>query len=194
MKMTSKRSLVVLLLVVAVVAGLGFLGYKLAVNGESWATLRANEHLTEDGSFIGAGYIIDRNGEILAKTERNKRIYNDSERIRRSTLHILGDTEGYISSGVQTAYKTQLIGYSKITGLHSLIKNGRGNDVNLTLDSELCAVAYDELNGRKGVVAAYNYETGELLCSVQVVTMIFETSPLLRKLQRTRTGSMTAFI
>lgn len=166
MKMTSRRGFVVLLLVVAVVAGLGFLGYKLAVNGENWATLRANEHLTEDGSFIAAGYITDRNGEILAKTENNERVYNDSERIRRSTLHIVGDTEGYISSGVQTAYKTQLIGYNPITGLHSLIKNGRGNDVKLTLDSELCAEAYDGLNGRKGVVAAYNYKTGELLCSV----------------------------
>lgn len=166
MKMTSRRGFVVLLLVVAVVTGLVFLGYKLAVNGENWATLRANEHLTEDGSFIAAGHITDRNGEILAKTENNERIYNDSERIRRSTLHIVGDTEGYISSGVQTAYKTQLIGYNRITGLHSLIKNGRGNDVKLTLDSELCAVAYDKLNGRKGVVAAYNYETGELLCSV----------------------------
>ncbi len=166
MKMTSRRGFVVLLLVVVVFAGLGFLGFKLAVNGEKWATLRANEHLTENGSFIAAGHVTDRNGEILAKTENNKRVYNDSERIRRSTLHIVGDTEGYISSGVQTAYKTQLIGYNRITGLHSLVKNGRGNDVKLTLDSELCALAYDKLNGRKGVVAAYNYKTGELLCSV----------------------------
>lgn len=166
MKMTSRRGFVVLLLVVVFFAGLGFLGFKLAVNGENWATLRANEHLTEDGSFIAAGNITDRNGEILAKTENNDRIYNDSERIRRSTLHIVGDTEGYISSGVQTAYKTQLIGYNPVTGLHSLIKNGRGNDVELTLDSELCALAYDKLYGRKGVVAAYNYKTGELLCSV----------------------------
>lgn len=166
MKMTSRRGFVVLLLVVAVITGLCFLGYKLAVNGENWATLRVNEHLTEEGSFIAAGHITDRNGEILAKTENNERVYNDSERIRRSTLHIIGDTEGYISSGVQTAYKTQLIGYNRITGLHSLIKNGRGNDVKLTLDSELCAMAYDKLNGRKGVVAAYNYKTGELLCSV----------------------------
>ncbi len=166
MKMTSRRGFVVLLLVAVVIGGLGFLGYKLAVNGETWATLRANEHLTENGSFIAAGNITDRNGEILAKTENNIRIYNDSERIRRSTLHIVGDTEGYISSGVQTAYKTQLIGYNRITGLYSLVKNGRGNDVELTLDSELCSVAYDKLNGRKGVVAAYNYKTGELLCSV----------------------------
>ncbi len=188
MKMTSRRSLVVLLLVVAVVAGLGFLGYKLAVNGENWATLRANEHLTEDGSFIAAGHITDRNGEILAKTENNERIYNDSERIRRSTLHIVGDTEGYISSGVQTAYKTQLIGYNRITGLHSLIKNGRGNDVKLTLDSELCAVAYDKLNGRKGVVAAYNYKTGELLCSVSSGNYDIRNKPSAEEIAENKDG------
>lgn len=188
MKMTSRRSFVVLLLVVAVVTGLGFLGYKLAVNGENWATLRANEHLTEDGSFIAAGHITDRNGEILAKTENNERVYNDSERIRRSTLHIVGDTEGYISSGVQTAYKTQLIGYNRITGLHSLIKNGRGNDVKLTLDSELCAVAYDKLNGRKGVVVAYNYETGELLCSVSSGNYDIRNKPTPEEIEENENG------
>lgn len=188
MKMTSRRGLVVLLLVVAVVAGLSFLGYKLAINGENWATLRANEHLTENGSFIAAGHIIDRNGEILAKTENDERVYNDSERIRRSTLHIVGDTEGYISSGVQTAYKTQLIGYNRITGLYSLIKNGRGNDVKLTLDSELCAVAFDALNGRKGVVAAYNYETGELLCSVSSGNYDIRNKPSAEEIAENKDG------
>ena len=188
MKMTSRRGFVVLLLVVAVVAGLGFLAFKLAVNGENWATLRANEHLTENGSFIAAGHITDRNGEILAKTENNQRVYNDSERIRRSTLHIVGDTEGYISSGVQTAYKTQLIGYNRITGLHSLIKNGRGNDVKLTLDSELCAVAYDKLNGRKGVVAAYNYKTGELLCSVSSGNYDIRNKPSAQEIAENKNG------
>lgn len=189
MKMTSRRGLVVLLLVVAVVGGMGFLGFKLAVNGESWATLRANEHLTENGSFIAAGNITDRNGEILAKTEDNKRVYNDSERIRRSTLHIVGDTEGYISSGVQTAYKTQLIGYNRIFGLYSLVKNGRGNDVKLTLDSELCATAYDKLNGRKGVVAAYNYQTGELLCSVSSGNYDIRNKPDAKEIEENTDGS-----
>lgn len=188
MKMTSKRGFVVLLLVAVVVAGMGFLAYKLAVNGENWATLRANAHLTENGSFIAAGNITDRNGEILAKTENNERIYNDSERIRRSTLHIVGDTEGYISSGVQTAYKTQLIGYNRITGLYSLVKNGRGNDVKLTLDSELCAVAYDKLNGRKGVVAAYNYETGELLCSVSSGSYDIRNKPSEEEIAENKNG------
>lgn len=189
MKMTARRGLVVLLLIAVVLGGLGFLGFKFAVNGEKWATLRANLHLTEDGSFVGAGNIVDRNGEILAQTQGNERIYNDSERIRRSVLHIIGDTEGYISSGVQTAYKTQLTGYNSVTGLYSLKRYGRGNDINLTLDSKVCATAFDALNGRKGVVAAYNYKTGELICSVSSPNYDIRNKPSEETIQKNENGN-----
>ena len=177
MKTTAKRSYIILLLVVFVVGGLCLLGVRFAVNGERWATLRANEHLTENGSFIAAGNITDRNGEILAYTKKNQRFYSDSERIRRSTLHIVGDTEGYIASGVQTAYKTKLTGYNPVTGIYSLKKYGRGNDIRLTIDSQVSALAYDKLGSSKGIVAAYNYETGELLCSVSAPNYDIENKP-----------------
>lgn len=188
MKTTARRSLIIIVLVVAVVAGLAVLGVRFATNGEKWATLRANEHLTEDGSFIAAGNVTDRNGEILAHTENEERVYNESERVRRSTLHIVGDTEGYISSGVQTAYKTRLTGYSPVTGLYSLKKYGRGNDVSLTIDSQVCAMAYDCLKGRNGVVAAYNYETGELLCSVSSPNYDIENKPSAEEIDKNTNG------
>ena len=188
MRTTAKRSFVVLLLVFAVVGGLALLGVRFAVNGEKWATLRANEHLTEDGRFIAAGNITDRNGEVLAYTKDNQRVYNDSERIRRSTLHIVGDTEGYISSGVQTAYKTKLTGYNPVTGIYSLKKYGRGNDVSLTIDSQVSALAYDELDGKKGIVAAYNYETGELLCSVSSPNYDIEDKPSAEEIDENKDG------
>ena len=61
MKTTAKRSFIILLLVAVVTGGMGVLGARFATNGEKWATLRANEHLNEDGSFIAAGNITDRN-------------------------------------------------------------------------------------------------------------------------------------
>ena len=188
MKTTAKRSFIILLLVAVVTGGMGVLGARFATNGEKWATLRANEHLNEDGSFIAAGNITDRNGELLAYTENEKRIYNDSERVRRSTLHIVGDTEGYIASGVQTAYKTSLTGYNPVTGLYSLKKYGRGNDVVLTIDSQVSAVAYDKLNGRKGVVAAYNYKTGELICSVSSPDYDIENKPSAEDIEKNKDG------
>ncbi len=188
MKTTAKRGYIVFLLVAAVVAGLSFLAVKLALNGEKWATLRANEHLTVDGSFIAAGNIYDRAGVLLATTECDERIYNDSERIRRSTLHIVGDTEGFVSSGVQTAYKTRLTGFNPFTGIYSLKKYGRGNDITLTVDSALSAAAYDALDGRKGLVAAYNYETGELLCSVSNPSYDIRNKPSAEEIEADETG------
>lgn len=188
MKTTARRGYVVLLLVLAVAVGMSVLAVRFATNGEKWATLRANEHLNENGSFIAAGNITDRNGELLAYTENEKRIYSDSERVRRSTLHIVGDTEGYIASGVQTAYKTRLTGYNPVTGIYSLKKHGRGNDVILTIDSQVSAVAYDKLNGRKGVVAAYNYKTGELLCSVSSPNYDIENKPSAEEINNNKDG------
>lgn len=188
MKTTAKRSVAVLLLVAVVISGLAVLGYRFAVNGEKWATMRANAHLTENGSFVGAGNVLDRNGEILAYTEGDERKYNDSERIRRSTLHIVGDTEGYISSGVQTAYKTQLAGYNRLTGIYTLERYGKGNDVTLTIDSKVCATAYDALNGKNGVVAAYNYKTGELICSVSSPNYDIEDKPTQEEIEENSDG------
>ncbi len=188
MKTTAKRGVLVFLLVAVVFGGLGLLGFRFATKGEKWATLRANAHLTVDGSFIGAGKVTDKNGEILAYTEKEERKYNESERVRRSTLHIVGDTEGYISSGVQTAYKTKLTGYNLVTGMYSLTKYGQGNDVKLTVDSSISAKAYDALNGKKGVVAAYNYKTGEIICSVSSPNFDIKNKPDEKEINENKDG------
>lgn len=188
MKTTANRSFALIFLVALVITGLVVLGCRFTIYGEQWATMRANEHLTRDGSFVAAGNVVDRNGEILAYTEGDERCYNESERVRRSTLHIVGDTEGYISSGVQTAYKTQLTGYNRLTGLYSLTKYNKGNDVQLTIDAQVCATAYDKLNGRNGVVAAYNYKTGELLCSVSSPDYDVENKPSAEEIEANENG------
>ncbi len=188
MKTTSRRGFVVLLLVVAVLSGMVFLGVKLGMNSEKWATMRANAHLTQNGSFVAAGKVVDRSGEVLCETVKGKRVYNNSERIRRSTLHIVGDSEGYISSGVQTAYRTELIGYNPVTGLYSLAKYGRGNDITLTLDSSVCATALDKLGSRKGEVAVYNYKTGELICSVSSPNYDIRNKPSSAAIEKNEDG------
>ena len=188
MKSTTRRAFVVFLLAAFFTAGLVYLGVNLGVNAEKWATLRVNTHLVNEGSFIGAGNVLDRNGEILAKTLKGERVYNDSEDIRRSTLHIVGDSEGYIASGVQTAYKRELVGYNRITGIYALKKYERGNDVTLTIDSEVSAVALDALGNRKGVVALYNYKTGELLCSVSSPNFDIRNKPSVEDIEKNESG------
>ena len=177
-----KRSFSVFLAVVLLAVGMGLLGYRFANYGEEWATLRANRHLTQNGSFIGAGRVLDRNGVVLSETVDGKRVYNNSERIRRSVLHIVGDSEGYIASGVQTAYKKELIGYSLVSGIFQLKKYGSGNDIMLTVDSAVSTAALDALGSKKGVVAVCNYKTGELLCAVSSPNYDIRNKPSAEKI------------
>ena len=40
----------------------------------------------------------------------------------------------------------------------------------MTLDANVCAEAYRALDGRKGAIGVYNYETGEIICMVSSPT------------------------
>ena len=40
----------------------------------------------------------------------------------------------------------------------------------LTLDANICAVAYEALGGRNGTIGVYNYETGDIICMVSAPT------------------------
>jgi peptidoglycan glycosyltransferase len=51
-------------------------------------------------------------------------------------------------------------------GVYNIERYGKGNDLKLTIDSEICNVAYEALNGRKGTVGVVNYKTGDIICSV----------------------------
>ncbi len=188
MKSTVKRSFVVLLLVLVFTLGLAYLAVNLGLNAENWATLRANTHLVNDGSFIGAGNVLDRTGVVLAETKNGERVYNNSERIRRSTLHIVGDSEGYIASGVQTAYKRELIGYNLVTGIYTLKKYERGNDVTLTIDAMVSATALEALGSKKGTVAVFNYETGEIICSVSSPNFDIRYKPSAEEIEKNQNG------
>ena len=166
MKKLTNRGYVLLVLAAFCAAGLALLASGFVRNGEDWATKRVNAHLYSKGSFVGAGTIYDVNGVVLARSKDSGREYNESERVRRSLLHLIGDDEGFITNCIETEYSDVLAGYSGISGIYPVIKNGKGNDVTLTVDSEVCSAAYKALGTKKGAVVVYNYKTGDVVCSV----------------------------
>ncbi|MEI6578499.1 MAG: penicillin-binding transpeptidase domain-containing protein [Eubacteriales bacterium] len=177
MNHTTKRAFALYFLIVAFLAGVVILTMTFIVNGGVWASNRANRHVFIGGQTASAGAIYDRNGEVLAKSVNGKRVYNDSRTIRKATLHVVGDAAGFISTGIHSAYKEELSGYSLVNGVYMLKKYGRGNDIHLTIDADVCAAAYNALNGRKGTVGVYNYKTGEILCMVSTPTFDIEHKP-----------------
>ncbi len=166
MKSISRRALTLYAIILLFLAGCGILYFNLITNADSWAMNRANAHLYSGGSLATAGDIKDINGDILATTQNGVRIYHSNANIRKAVLHTVGDSTGYIASGIHTAFKDELTGYTLIDGVYNLKRYGKGNDITLTLNAEVCESAYKALGDKKGTVAVMNYQTGELICIV----------------------------
>lgn len=166
MKSISKRALSLYALIFLFLAGGILLYFNLITNADEWAMNRANQHLYSSGNLATAGDITDTNGEILVSTKDGVRIYNDNKNIRKAVLHTVGDSAGYIASGIQSSFKDELTGYTLTDGVYNLKRYGKGNDITLTLNAEVCEAAYKALGTKKGTVAVMNYKTGELICIV----------------------------
>nr|HRL86775.1 penicillin-binding protein [Candidatus Fimenecus sp.] len=149
MKTMSKRAWVLYVFIAAFLAGLIVLFYTFYTNADSWAMKKANRHLYSSGTLSVAGSIKDETGAVLAETKDGKRVYNSDKTVRTATMHTVGDSEGYIATGVQTSYKDVITGYNFVDGIYNLKKYGKGNDVNLTINAQLCAAAYSALGSNK---------------------------------------------
>ena len=177
MNTVTKRAYVLLAIILAFIAGVAILGAEFFLEGETWATSRVNGHLYSGNEVKIAGKILDRNGVVLAETKGKDRTFNSDKTVRMATLHTVGDTYGYISSGAHTVCRDMLTGYSFVDGIYTLINTGEGNDISLTIDADLCAEAYNALGGKKGAIGVYNYKTGEIVCMVSAPTYDPENKP-----------------
>lgn len=178
MKMITRRGIALVILIIGFAAGLTALTISLVNNGAKWVMQPYNGYVYHNGELIGAGKITDKNGRSLAETVDGEREYNDSKTTRLSTLHTVGDTKGFISTGVQSVYKAKLTGYSVLTGIYSATKEESGNNLKLTIDADVCDVAYKALRDYKaGCVGVVNYKTGELVCMVSTPTYDPQNEP-----------------
>lgn len=168
MKRIEKRAGVCLILVAALILGLGLFTFRFFTSGGRWASQPFNSHLYKN-SRLAVGRVLDRDGDVLTWTDdTGSRHYYESESVRKATLHVVGDSEGKIGTGALTAFADKLSGYNPFTGVYSPL--GMGNDIYLTLDARYNYIAYNALNGQKGAVGVYNYKTGEVMCMVSSPT------------------------
>lgn len=163
-----KRSFIVILVVILFAAGVFGYYFSLTLNGEGWMSYPANKHIYTNGVLTKAGAITDRNGVVLAKTENGTRVYNSKKSIRKATIHAVGDTKGFISTGMHSAYLNELCGYDAVNGVYNL--SGKGNNLELTIDSNVSVAALNALGSYSGTVGIYNYKTGEIVCMVSTPT------------------------
>ena len=169
MKQMSRRAGALILLIILFLAGTAFLVGKFIVRGDNWATYPTNRHIYSDGKLVKAGAIVDCNDVILAETVDGVRSFSDDSSVRKATFHAVGDLEGKVATGVHSAFLNRLTGYDVLNGTYNA--SGQGNNIKLTLDSDLCVTAMNALGSYKGTVGVYNYKTGELVCMVSTPTI-----------------------
>lgn len=166
MNRVAHRTTIALLLALALVCGMLLFVVEFFLEGGEWAVFSGNPHVYTGGN-IGCGVITDREGNVLLDATTG-RVYADDTDLRLSTLHWLGDRYGYISAPAVSYYSNEMAGYDPVNGLYSY--SGTGGEAKMTLSAQAQKAALAALDDRKGTVAVYNYETGELLCAVSTPT------------------------
>lgn len=172
LKLLTRRAYGVLILTLLLILGLLFFVFRYVKDASVWAEHSFNKHLYTNGQLKSAGTIYDRNGAILLQTVDGNLQYNENSTVRKAMMHAVGDAKGNVVTSAQVAFREKLTGWDMLNGAFQWENplNRTKNDLILTLDSELCTVAYNAMNGRKGTVGVYNYETGEILCMVSLPT------------------------
>lgn len=163
MKRIEKRAVVCAILAMVLTIGMGLFLIRYFVNGGSWVSSAFNRHLYNNAGQLASGTILDRDGDVLTTAKDGKRTYYDNATVRKGTLHAVGDLQGNIGTGALNAFADRLTGYNLINGAFGA---ERGNEMYLTIDARYNYEAYQALQGHAGVVAVYNYRTGEILCMV----------------------------
>lgn len=182
MKRMLQRSWLIFIVVIAFLAGLCFLVFKTVFNASDWADQTYNRHISGAGGFARAGAILDRDGENLAKTVGDERVYHQDSSVRKALLHVVGDDSFNISTSIQSRYRSQLTGYSFIWGLNLPKSLQSSRDIALTVDADTCKAAYNVLkNYDSGACVIYNYKTGEVICSVSTRSYDPQAPPKITK-------------
>lgn len=154
MKKMKTRSMSVLLIVLAVLFGMGVYIMRYIDRGGSWAMYfsSANSEST--------AHLLDRNGVELAGFTDGEYSFTEDELARLSMYHVTGDRWGRTGAGVLTGFVDELQGFSLVTGT----TKAQHRSLTLSLDTELNKRAYELMDGRSGAVMLCDYTSGELLC------------------------------
>ncbi len=154
MKRLRGRTAITLILTALLAAGVIFFCVRLFLHGGEWVGFFGT-------TYYDAGAIYDSNGVLLYDGETGT--YAENQSTRKATLHLVGDRN--FGTSLRSALSSRLSGFNPITGTTL-----GSHDVSLTVDASLNETALEALGGSKGVVAVYDYTSGDMKCLVSSPT------------------------
>lgn len=173
---------VMVVYLVLLVGLITYIAYFQLIKAPEIAKMKNNTAVMAAENEVIRGEIKDRNGNVLAKSEKSgdlsqKREYPYGE----IYAHPIGYASvNYGNAGLEGAYSKELTTYENIS-LKAFLKSMNlkedfkdrkkldakyGNSITTTLDTGLQKAAYAALGANRGAVVAINPKTGEILASV----------------------------
>lgn len=132
MNKISNRAVSVLLIALLIIAGLVVYVQRYIDHGRDWAAAFST------ANSLSSGSLTDRDGRLLARYDSAGVHYSDDPETRLACYHITGDFWNRTGTGALSAFWNSLQGFSLLTGS----TRSRAADLSLTVDSELCRLAY----------------------------------------------------
>lgn len=160
------RAKLLVILVLVLSLGLGMFVGEYFVRSGDWILFPGSPHVYNAGN-LGCGVVADRDGVLLMDIT-GQRTYAQNLLLRSSVMHWLGDREGNISAPALAHYASQIAGFDPVGGVYAY--GGTGGQATLTLSAQLQIAALEAMADHVGTLAIYNYQTGEILCSVTTPT------------------------
>lgn len=167
---TNVTKVMILYLILFLVLISYIVNFKL-FKSEDWVNSQYNQRAQLKRNEVLRGSIFDRNGEILAYSEREgnnqRRIYTKGE--------ILAPLLGYVNPTYNVAGLERSLDETLSTmPVKDTVKNifganeeeKKGNDITLTIDSRLQEFAYNIFGDKKGAIVVLDCATGEILADV----------------------------
>ena len=182
MNSENRRIILVLTAFCIVFVGLvGYLSYFQVFRAEAVKNNSYNKRLWINEENVLRGSIMDRNGNILAYSEKTQDTNTRYYKYGNLYSHVIGYSyREYGKAGLELQYNNVLLDINENAAIEEfknlVLPTSEGNDIRLTIDHSTQEKARNLLNGRKGSIVLMNPKNGEVYAMVSLPD--FDTSNL----------------
>ncbi len=149
-----------------------YMSYFELYGKESLMANNYNRRLKANEQGIVRGQIYDRNGEVIAATKVTDGLSSRSYPYKRLYAHIIGyNSDIYGKTLLEAQYNDTLLGINALGLIGNTVslvtgEDKTGNNLILTIDHNLQALARELIGDKRGSIVAINPKTGEILAMV----------------------------